>query len=188
MRVPVELRRSYKLINHGPTTLIASAARGRSNVMAAAWVMPIDFEPPLVAAVIASGTLTRELVDQSHEFTINLPTAAMVDAVYAVGKVSGHDVDKLEKYGLKTSPASRVSAPFIEGCAGWLECRVRSLPEMQAEFDLFIAEVLAAWADDRAFVDGEWRFAEESLRTLHHESQGIFMTTGERLVAREPAP
>jgi flavin reductase (DIM6/NTAB) family NADH-FMN oxidoreductase RutF len=187
MRVPVELRRSYKLINHGPTTLIASAARGRSNVMAAAWVMPIDFEPPLVAAVLASGTLTRELVDQSHEFTINLPAASMVDAVYAVGKVSGHDVDKIERYGLTTSPASRVSAPFIEGCVGWLECRVRSLPEMQTEFDLFIAEVLAAWADDRAFVEGEWRFSEESLRTLHHESKGIFLTTGERLVAREPA-
>src|SRR5580704_7855541 len=105
MRVPVELRRSYKLINHGPTTLIASAARGRSNVMAAAWVMPIDFEPPLVAAVLASGTLTRELVDQSHEFTINLPAASMVDAVYAVGKVSGHEVDKVEKFGLQTSPA-----------------------------------------------------------------------------------
>jgi len=186
MRVPVELRRCYKLLNHGPTTLIASAARGRTNVMAADWVMPIDFEPPLIAVVLASGTLTRELVDQSREFTLNLPTAAMVDAVHAVGRVSGNDVDKVARYELTTSPASRVSAPFVEGCVGWLECRVKAYPDMETQLDLFVAEVTAAWADDRAFVDGEWRFGEESLRTIHHESKGVFFTTGERLAAREP--
>ena len=53
MRVAVPLRRAYKLINHGPTTLISSAWNGRRNVMAAAWVMALDYDPPKVAAVIA---------------------------------------------------------------------------------------------------------------------------------------
>ena len=41
MRVPVELRRAYRLLNHGPATLVSAAAGGRVNVMAAAWVMPL---------------------------------------------------------------------------------------------------------------------------------------------------
>ena len=49
MRVPVELRRSVRLLNHSPTTLITSAAGGRTNVMAAAWVMALDFNPPKIA-------------------------------------------------------------------------------------------------------------------------------------------
>ena len=128
MRVPVELRHSPRLINHGPTTLITSAAGGRTNVMAAAWVMALDFNPPKLAAVIAEGTLTRELIDASGEFTVCLPTLAMLDTTYSVGDSSGRDLDKLATYGLKTAPGSVVGAPLIEGCVGWLECRVISEP------------------------------------------------------------
>jgi hypothetical protein len=111
MRTPVPLRRAYKLINHGPTTLITSAAAERRNVMAAAWVMGLDFEPARLAAVIASGTHTRVLVEETGEFVVNVPTLSMIDTVYAVGKVSGADEDKFEQHGLVTAPASVVSAP-----------------------------------------------------------------------------
>ena len=78
MRVPVPLRSAYKLINHGPTTLITSAHDGRRNVMAAAWVMAIDFEPPKVAAVVAGDTYTRELILASDEFVVHAPTQAQL--------------------------------------------------------------------------------------------------------------
>ncbi|HJQ97040.1 MAG TPA: flavin reductase family protein, partial [Candidatus Polarisedimenticolaceae bacterium] len=124
MRVPVPLRRAYKLINHGPTTLITSASGERRNVMAAAWVMGLDYEPARLAAVIASGTHTRTLVEETGEFVVNVPTLKMIDTVYAVGKVSGTDEDKFAEHRLATSPASIVAAPLLDGCAAWLECRV----------------------------------------------------------------
>ena len=61
MRIPVPLAHAYRLLNHGATTLVSTAHGGRRNVMAAAWVMPLDFEPPKFAAVVAADTLTREL-------------------------------------------------------------------------------------------------------------------------------
>lgn len=81
MRVPVELAKSYRLLNHGPVVLVTAAAGGRDNVMPAAWVMPVDFDPPLVAAVLASGTFTRELVDASGELALSIPPASMLDAL-----------------------------------------------------------------------------------------------------------
>ena len=153
--------------------------------MAAAWVMALDFEPPKLCAVLAGGTLTRELVEASGEFTVNLPTVAMLDATYGLGHVSGHNLDKIAKFKLKTAPASKVGAPLVEGCVGWLECKVERMPEATKRYDLFFAEVVAAWADDRAFVDGEWRFSKKELRTIHHLSKGVFLATGERLVARQ---
>ena len=54
---PVELTQSYLLLNHGPVTLVSSAHNGQRNVMAASWVMPLDFDPPKVAVVIDRNTL-----------------------------------------------------------------------------------------------------------------------------------
>jgi flavin reductase (DIM6/NTAB) family NADH-FMN oxidoreductase RutF len=184
MRVPVELRRSFRLINHGPTTLITSAAGGRANVMAAAWVMALDFNPPKLAAVIAEGTYTRELVEASGEFTVSLPTVAMLDTTYAVGNCSGRELDKFAAHGLSTAPGSVVAAPLVEGCVAWLECRVVPEPGPQQRYDLFVAEIVAAWADDEVYVNGEWRFTRDEQRTVHHVARGVFLTTGERVEAR----
>lgn len=188
MRIPVELRRSYKLLNHGPTTLVSSAHAGRSNVMAAAWAMPIDFEPPKVAAVIAEGTFTREQVDATGEFVLNVPTRAQLEAVYAVGSVSGYDADKWALSGLRPVPASKVAAPLVDGCVAWLECRVLPEEGIQRKYDLFVAEVVAAWADDVAWdaKENAWRFPDDAHRTVHHLAGGVFFLTGERVQAHKP--
>eukprot|EP01041_Mallomonas_annulata_P024196 gene24196-44881_t len=62
---PVDLKHAYRLLNHGPTVLVGSAHAGRSNVMAAAWAMPLEFDTPKIAVVIDKSTLTRALVDAS---------------------------------------------------------------------------------------------------------------------------
>jgi flavin reductase (DIM6/NTAB) family NADH-FMN oxidoreductase RutF len=184
MRVSVPLRRAYKLINHGPTTLITTASGERRNVMTAAWVMAIDYEPARVVAVIASGSFTRELVEASGEFVVNVPTARMLDAVYAAGKASGEEGDKFASLGLTTAPGSIVRAPLLEGCAAWLECRVIPEPHIQERYDLFVADVVAAWADDASFVDDAWRFPGDQDRTLHHISGGVFITSGDIVKAK----
>ena len=74
---PVELAKSYRLLNHGPTTLVTSAHNGVRNVMAAAWAMPLDFDPPKVLVVVDSRTLTRELIEASAVFALNIPTRAI---------------------------------------------------------------------------------------------------------------
>jgi flavin reductase (DIM6/NTAB) family NADH-FMN oxidoreductase RutF len=184
MRVSVPLRRAYKLINHGPTTLITSAAGGRRNVMTAAWVMGLDYEPAKLAAVIAAGTFTRTLVAASGEFVVNVPTVKLLDTVYAAGQVSGDEEDKFSSYALTTSEASIVGAPLLDDCAAWLECKVIPEPHMEERYDLFVADVVAAWADDASFVDGLWRFPRDEDRTLHHLSSGVFITSGDIVKAK----
>jgi flavin reductase (DIM6/NTAB) family NADH-FMN oxidoreductase RutF len=184
MRVPVPLRRAYKLVNHGPTTLITSAHGGRRNVMPAAWVMALDYDPAKVAAVIAADTFTRKLVEASGEFVVNVPTVAMARAVYAAGQVSGDEVDKFAANGFATGPASTVGAPLIEGCAAWLECKVIPEPGMRERYDLFVGEVVAAWADAASFVNGVWQFPGDDKRTIHHLSDGIFLASGDRIDAK----
>jgi flavin reductase (DIM6/NTAB) family NADH-FMN oxidoreductase RutF len=186
VRVPVELPKSYRLLNHGPVTLVASAHGGRRNLMAAAWVMPLDFDPPKLAAVIARGTLTRTLVEGSGEAVVSVPVAAQAGLVMAVGSASGTEGDKFARHGIATAPASKVAAPLVEGCAAWLECRVLPEPRVQEAYDLFVLEVVAAWADDAVFPGGRWRFPDDARRTIHHVSGGAFFRTGPEFVAAKP--
>lgn len=177
-RLPVELAKSYRLLNHGPTVLVSSAHGRIRNVMAAAWSMPLDFSPPKVAVVIDRNTLTRQLVDASGEFALNIPSREMAQKALAVGSVSGRDLDKFREYGLATFAAEKIAAPLLEGCLGWLECRVIAEPHIQERYDLFLGEVVAAWADARAFRDGHWNLAEGVPRSIHYVAGGNFFETG----------
>jgi flavin reductase (DIM6/NTAB) family NADH-FMN oxidoreductase RutF len=175
----VPLAKSYLLLNHGPVTLVSSAANGRSNVMAAAWAMPLDFDPAKVLLVVDSNTLTRELIEASGEFALNIPCRRIADKVLAAGSVSGRDGDKFAASGLETLAASRISAPLIQDCVAWLECRVIPEAHNQQRYDLFIAEVVAAWADPAAFSDGRWHFPDADSRTIHYQAGGAFFVTGD---------
>src|SRR5438132_13319416 len=114
MRSPVELPKSYRLLNHGPTVLVSAAHGDRRNVMAAAWAMPLDFDPPKVAVVLDKSTYTRELVAASGEFALNVPVRAMADVTHTLGTATGRDMaprDKFEAYGLATFDAEKIAAP-----------------------------------------------------------------------------
>lgn len=178
---PVELAKSYLLLNHGPVTLVSSAYGGRQNVMAASWAMPLDFDPPKVAVVIDKQTFTRELVEASGEFVLNIPSRRIVDKVLAVGSESGRVQDKFATCGLGTMPAAKLAAPLVDGCVAWLECKVIPEPHNQSRYDLFIAEVIAARADERVFKDRRWSFPDKASTTLHYVAGGRFFVTGQEI-------
>ena len=177
--VPVDLGKAYRLINHGPTVLVSAAHGDRRNVMAAAWNMPLDFSPPKVAVVIDRKTFTRELIEASGEFALCVPTRAQIEAVCLVGSASGREQDKFAQAGLSAFAGSKTGAPLVEGCVAWLECRLLDEPEMAQRYDLFLAEVVAAWADERLFDGGRWREIDPAHSTLHHVAGGVFFTQGE---------
>lgn len=186
-RIAVPLPKAYLLLNHGPTVLVSSAHGSRRNVMAAAWNMALDFDPPKVAVVIDKATLTRELVAASGEFVLNVPSRQQAALTLAVGTQSGREVDKFEKVGPSTgsgqavgwTAASAVGAPLIEGCLAWLECRVIAEPHIEQTYDLFLGQVVAAWADPAAFSNGRWHFPDAQRRSIHYQAGGNFFATGE---------
>lgn len=194
MREPVPLAKAYRLLNHGPTVLVSAAHAGRRNLMAAAWAMPLDFEPPKVAVVLDKSTYTRTLIEAAGHFALNLPTRAQAGLTHALGSSSGRELleregrDKFEAYGLTSFEGPATGSLLLEGCVAWLECRLLPEPALQARYDLFLAEVLVAQADARVFRAGRWHFdeADPALRTIHHVAGGHFLATGEALDAVAP--
>ncbi|MDP3087267.1 MAG: flavin reductase family protein [Methylotenera sp.] len=184
-QVLVDPSKAYRLLNHGPTVLISSAHNDQRNIMAAAWVCALDFDPPKIMAVIDKNTFTSELIKASGTFAINVPCMAQVDLATKLGSSSGRELDGTDKFAenkLTTFAAKKIFAPLLEGCVAWLECKVIPEPHNQNTYDLWIAEVVAAYADERVFSDGHWHFdGHDSLRTIHHVAGGTFFATGELL-------
>lgn len=179
---PVPLDKSYRLMNHGPTVLVSARHGGVTDVMAAAWACVLDYgRTPRVTVVLDQATRTRELIEASGWFALQLPTRAQAALTVGVGTDSLHTVpDKLARHGVQCFDAPGVDVPLVAGCVGWLACRLRPEPHNQHVYDLFIGDVVGAWADPRVFRDGRWHFdtAPDELRTLHHVAGGQFFVTG----------
>ncbi|HBT32476.1 MAG TPA: hypothetical protein DEB15_06385 [Pusillimonas sp.] len=183
----VLLHHANRLINHGPTVLVTSTFQGRQNIMAAAWSMPVEFDPPRIAVVIDKTTYTHKLIRRSGVFGICIPGVAAIDLTYSVGRVSGREQDKISALNVPTVSGPETGVPLVEqGCAAWLECR--RIPEEHAEnaYDTCFAEVVNAAADPLVFSGGRWQLNDhnKALHTIHHLGGGVFASSGMTIQGR----
>ena len=179
--VAVDPAQAGRLLNFGGTVLVSAEHDGKTDMMPASWNAPLDFNKATV--VIDRTHYPRELMDASDCFALGVAGAGHLPELMRLGSVSKHDdPEKLEKSRMKFFTMPGWKMPLAEGCLAWVI--VRKLPEcaeMAAKYDLFLGEIVAAWADDRVFADGNWTIPaeERSLRTTHYISGGRFHVLGD---------
>lgn len=112
---PVALEKAYRIFNVGATALVSAAHKGKTDVMLATWVCPLNIEPSRVKACIDSTHYTRPLVEKSGYFALALPTKkAIARETLYLGSVSKNDEpDKLEKSGAKFFTVFSAGSPRI---------------------------------------------------------------------------
>lgn len=173
MKVKIPLDKSHRLINHGPIVLVSSFYKGRPNVCTVAWTMPVDFDPPKIACVIGDDNYTFKAVKATKEFVLNVPGKAIIEKAVGCGRCSGRDTDKFKKFNLTTLPASRVKAPLIKECIAHLECKLIRT-DLADEYNIFLADVLCAWADKAVFKNGRLLVEKAAAKTIHHLGGSYF--------------
>jgi flavin reductase (DIM6/NTAB) family NADH-FMN oxidoreductase RutF len=167
------LARVYGLLESGPVVLLATARKGRANVMTLSWLTMMEFEPPLVGCVVGGDSASFEALKVTKACTLNIPTRELAKQVVGVGNCSGRSVDKFARFGLTAVPATEVEAPLIGECYASLECRVADT-RMVNRYSFFVLEVLRAWVDT----------AVKNPQTLHHRGNGVFFAPGETFKLR----
>ena len=166
-KTSLPLSQVYRLLEPGPVVLVSSARGETPNVMTMSWHMMVDFEPPIVACVISNRDFTFDILRETGECVINIPTVELAKKVVGCGNTSGRELDKFKKFRLTPLPAARVAAPLISECYANLECKVID-DSMVDKYGLFILEVLKAWIDR----------SKKNPRTIHHCGRGVFMVAG----------
>ena len=82
-----------RLINNGPVVLV-TCGRDPHNIITVAWITSVSSTPPLLAIAIGKARYSRQLIDESGEFVVNVPPASLLDSVWKCGTISGRDADK----------------------------------------------------------------------------------------------
>ena len=117
-------------------------------------------------------------------FALNIPSRGQAQLTLDVGNVSAKtNPQKLPEHSVRTFTPDGCAVPLVQGCIGWLVCKVLPEPRNHEVYDLFIGEVTHAFADTRVYQNGHWQFdqAPDDLRTLHYVAGGQFFVIGESL-------
>jgi flavin reductase (DIM6/NTAB) family NADH-FMN oxidoreductase RutF len=166
----MSLSKVYQVIEPGPVVLLATAHKGRHNLMTMSWHMMVEFEPPMVACAVSASNHSFEALRATKNCVIAVPALELAPKVVAVGNCSGRDVDKFSAIGLTPVRAERVSPPLVAECFANLECKVIDT-RLVNMFNLFVLEVLKAWSDPK----------QRKPRTIHHHGYGAFAVDGETI-------
>lgn len=176
-KVKVLIAKSYRLLNYGPVVLLSSAEGDKSNIASIAWSAPLSSDPVLVGVAIHEEHYTTQLISQSKEYVINIPSADLINQVQKCGSVHGFNIDKFEKFKLTPLAASKVKVPLIKECIGHLECRVVKTVKLGDHF-LFVGKVVAALAD-KGVLSIQGILNLKKVKSLHHLGGDEFGTLQE---------
>lgn len=106
--------------------LAARGPEGRPhNAMTIGWgTFGIIWGRPMCVVLVRPSRYTYGLIEESQDYTVNVPADGMAEAVAYLGSASGRDGDKLARVGVTPAPSLKVASPTLAECPVTYECRV----------------------------------------------------------------
>ena len=120
---------------------VSTAHEGTRDIMTAT-AMFVSEKEPLLAISVARGHLTEKLILESAKFTLVIAGANHKQLAMQVGSVKGDNVDKINKFSIKSISDASKQALIPEGAAAWMTCDVESSQEIQG-YRIFIGRVVS---------------------------------------------
>lgn len=114
--------------------LLTTRSGSRVNTMTIGWgTMGVEWGKPIFIAYVRESRYTRQLLEESGEFTVNIPLDGENREILGYcGRKSGRDTDKFRDMALTAVDSDVVSAPGIAQFPLTLECRILYRQEQDA--------------------------------------------------------
>ncbi len=161
-----------------PPALVSCGTPEHPNVLTIAWTGIVNTMPPITYISVRPERYSYDLIKNSGEFVINLPTEELVPAIDFCGVKSGRDLDKIAACGLHTEPGETVQAPLILESPVHLECKVRQVLPLGSH-DMFLADITAVRVDED-YVDANGRLCMERCHLAAY-IHGTYYSIGQAL-------
>ena len=136
-----------------PPVLVTCGTAEQTNIFTVGWTGICCTHPPMTYISVRPTRFSYEIIRQSGEFVINLPTTALVKAVDFCGVRSGRDTDKIAACGLHLVRAEWGDVPLLAEAPVSLYCRVKQIMPLGTH-DMFLAEIIGTAAESR-YVDSK---------------------------------
>ena len=134
-----------------PAVLVGTVVNEKPTFMTAAWCGIAASTPPAISVAVRPARYTLEGISANNTFSINIPSADLVEKVDYCGIYSGHKVDKSEIF--KVDYGKLDTAPLIQECPVNLECRVIHALDLGSH-TLFVGEIIETYVNQDCW-DGE---------------------------------
>jgi flavin reductase (DIM6/NTAB) family NADH-FMN oxidoreductase RutF len=135
-----------------PYTVAVVGARveEETNYMSCAWHTALSFDPPLFGILVSAKRRTHGFITQAGEFTVNFLERGDALLSARMGRVSGHDRDKVHEFAVELEPARNIRTPVLAAAYAAFECRLHEV-RSYGDHDLFVGEVLTVQVNEGSF-------------------------------------
>jgi flavin reductase (DIM6/NTAB) family NADH-FMN oxidoreductase RutF len=108
-----------------------------------------SFDPPSVMVGIMPERYTYDLINDYHDFGINIPKADQVNLVRICGSVSGREVaDKYKEAGVTPLESCVIKSCLIDECPLNIECEVVHKVDFPGTHQWYVGEIRAVHIDE----------------------------------------
>ena len=145
-----------------PAVMVSCSDGQRDDIITIAWTGVINSEPPLVYISVRPTRYSYDILRQSKEFVINLPSEDLVWQTDFCGTKSGREVNKFQEAHLTKEASKVVKAPSIQECPVNIECRVKEIKELGSHH-MFIGEIVHVNAEESLLVNGKLDLTKANL-------------------------
>ena len=130
-----------------PAALIGSMVDGKPNFCTIAFCGIVNLEPPTISAAMNRSHFTNRGIHASGAFSVNVPSAAMAEAVDWCGMFSGRREDKSQAFEVFYG---KLGVPLVQAAPVNLECRLIQRLDTQPD-EVFIGEIVVVHVNDDCF-------------------------------------
>ena len=141
-----------------PVVLIGANVNGKPNFEPLAYISSVEDKPPLISIASYETHFTNIGIKENGTFSVNTPSEEIIEGTDYCGIVSGKEADKSEVFEVFYGELK--SAPMISKAPLNLECKViktlviKDLTGVEKGHELFIGEVVNAYAEDQYLTEG----------------------------------
>ncbi len=137
-----------------PTVLVGAVVDGKPDFATVAWTGVAASNPPTVTVALQHHRHSLKGIRQHDQFSINIPSTALVKEADYCGLISGSKTDKAADCGFKVFYGKLDKAPLIEQCPINLECKVTQTL-VPGSHTLVIGEVVGVYVSEDCMTNGK---------------------------------
>jgi flavin reductase (DIM6/NTAB) family NADH-FMN oxidoreductase RutF len=109
------------------------------SIMTANWLTQCSFEPPMLVLAVEADSHSRQVIEGSSAFAINLYESGQRDLAGSLGRTFGKHPEKIGE--IQWRPGPLTGSPLLDSALAWVECQiVSSMPA--GDHVLLVAEVV----------------------------------------------
>ena len=134
-----------------PTTLVGANVGEKPNYLAIGFVGGMSQDPPVIYVGLRRSRYTTPGIIENKTFSVNLPSADMVNSTDYCGTYSGHKEDKSKLF--KTFYGKLKTAPMIQECPLNMECELIQTFDV-GRVKIFVGQVAATYSAEKYLTEG----------------------------------